>query len=351
MELSLDLSLAREPRPVSEFFREVSGIPDRDERLSKLDDYVARLEEEMGKIDPFKRELPLCMLLLNDAMERLKEERLQCKEMEFIRPKRNSDKDKRAEVENKDSCDQRKWISSPDQNLDQYATEKNPIEPCSYKKKGGAFLPFGLHRAPPKEGKDSSPISRLTLSTPGSMLASPDNDNIKKLSFEAPFSTDHEKLQKSPQQAQQHRLQQHQLRKQRRCWSPELHRRFVEALEQLGGAQVATPKQIRELMQVEGLTNDEVKSHLQKYRLHVRRIPSPSAAVENGLSLVQERSGVDHSELRTSESDSPQGPLLACASARAASSAGGGSAEMTDEEENSEGHSWITVLGEKITAH
>lgn len=26
---------------------------------------------------------------------------------------------------------------------------------------------------------------------------------------------------------------------------------------------VATPKQIRELMQVEGLTNDEVKSHLQ----------------------------------------------------------------------------------------
>lgn len=25
----------------------------------------------------------------------------------------------------------------------------------------------------------------------------------------------------------------------------------------------ATPKQIRELMQVEGLTNDEVKSHLQ----------------------------------------------------------------------------------------
>lgn len=26
---------------------------------------------------------------------------------------------------------------------------------------------------------------------------------------------------------------------------------------------VATPKQIRELMKVEGLTNDEVKSHLQ----------------------------------------------------------------------------------------
>ena len=30
---------------------------------------------------------------------------------------------------------------------------------------------------------------------------------------------------------------------------------------------VATPKQIRELMKVDGLTNDEVKSHLQVSRL------------------------------------------------------------------------------------
>uniref|UniRef100_A0A453BPA5 HTH myb-type domain-containing protein n=1 Tax=Aegilops tauschii subsp. strangulata TaxID=200361 RepID=A0A453BPA5_AEGTS len=31
----------------------------------------------------------------------------------------------------------------------------------------------------------------------------------------------------------------------------------------LGMIAVATPKQIRELMKVDGLTNDEVKSHLQ----------------------------------------------------------------------------------------
>ncbi|KAL2525227.1 HTH myb-type domain-containing protein [Abeliophyllum distichum] len=61
----------------------------------------------------------------------------------------------------------------------------------------------------------------------------------------------------------QSNLRNGQQRKQRRCWSRELHRRFVNALQQLGGAQAATPKQIRDLMQVDGLTNDEVKSHLQ----------------------------------------------------------------------------------------
>nr|XP_043624664.1 transcription factor HHO3-like isoform X2 [Erigeron canadensis] len=75
-------------------------------------------------------------------------------------------------------------------------------------------------------------------------------------------------------------------RKTRRCWSPELHRRFLHALQQLGGAHVATPKQIRELMKVDGLTNDEVKSHLQKYRLHTRR-PSPTIHNNNNPQTPQ----------------------------------------------------------------
>lgn len=76
-------------------------------------------------------------------------------------------------------------------------------------------------------------------------------------------------------------------RKARRCWSPDLHRRFVNALQMLGGSQVATPKQIRELMKVDGLTNDEVKSHLQKYRLHTRRPgPSPQPTGTPGPQLV-----------------------------------------------------------------
>ncbi|WOH15468.1 hypothetical protein DCAR_0935009 [Daucus carota subsp. sativus] len=66
--------------------------------------------------------------------------------------------------------------------------------------------------------------------------------------------------------------------KARRHWSPDLHRLFLAAIEELGGAFVATPKQIKEKMKVDGLTNDEVKSHLQKYRFHER--PSSSSSTQ-----------------------------------------------------------------------
>ena len=49
-------------------------------------------------------------------------------------------------------------------------------------------------------------------------------------------------------------------------WTPQLHRRFKEAVEHLGGATNATPKAIVAAMQVKDLTVYHVKSHLQKYR-------------------------------------------------------------------------------------
>ncbi|XP_073031149.1 transcription factor HHO3-like [Primulina eburnea] len=66
------------------------------------------------------------------------------------------------------------------------------------------------------------------------------------------------------------------LRKERRFWSPDLQTRFVQSLHQLGGSHVATPTRIRELLKVDGLTVNEVKNHLQNYRLHKRSRPSPS---------------------------------------------------------------------------
>jgi SHAQKYF class myb-like DNA-binding protein len=54
-------------------------------------------------------------------------------------------------------------------------------------------------------------------------------------------------------------------------WTPELHRRFVQAVEQLG-VEKAIPSRILELMGVQCLTRHNIASHLQKYRSHRRHL-------------------------------------------------------------------------------
>ncbi|GKD39825.1 Myb-like transcription factor family protein, partial [Tanacetum coccineum] len=52
-------------------------------------------------------------------------------------------------------------------------------------------------------------------------------------------------------------------RKQPKKWPTDLHRMFVNAVVHLGGSKAASPAKITALLKVNGLTNDEIKSHLQ----------------------------------------------------------------------------------------
>ncbi|KAI3985966.1 hypothetical protein MKX01_039048 [Papaver californicum] len=70
------------------------------------------------------------------------------------------------------------------------------------------------------------------------------------------------------------------VKKPRVVWSIELHQQFVSAVNQLG-INKAVPKKIVELMNVPGLTRENVASHLQKYRLYLKRV---SGGTKNGFS-------------------------------------------------------------------
>ncbi|RDX63539.1 Transcription factor HHO5, partial [Mucuna pruriens] len=356
MDLSLDLTLGFVPKPISLFLGDVSGNRDKPEKVATLDGFVQRLENELNKVEAFKRELPLSMLLLNDgaclplfftyiivvrfffdndfaghaAIARLKEEKLKCSGMqdppvtvtvseEFVPLKTISCEN---EIENENgSCEKKNWMSS----AQLWSTEKTK----SRNEEDDRSVPVnpikGNSCAPRKEG---SQVPRFSLMTPASEAS---HSNSKSVCGDNSSGSSLRRVEVQSQPQLPQHMQQNP-RKQRRCWSPELHRRFVDALQQLGGAQVATPKQIRELMQVEGLTNDEVKSHLQKYRLHVRRFPISSA--DNGSWMVQDECG-DKSKGSLSQSGSPQGPLtplLLGGSVKGLSSPGRNSVDAEDEQ-------------------
>lgn len=381
LEMSLDLKPSYVPETINGFLREVSMIGDVTERLDKVDQFVKRLEEEMEKIELFKRELPLSIVLLKDAILVLKQESAQYRTKnahqpvleEFIPLRREtggentqdntSTHNNQADEEEDSSRDKKNWMSSvqlwsadksptttaQNCNLNQSQTlvsesqkgddKRNKLfcDDLTYPSKKG-FVPM-IHTYPnfPELGRK---VDRdQVVSVPGLSLVTPGIKHSKQDSISSGLNSTFggNRISSSSSNVQSNVRtgnQQPTSRKQRRCWSPELHRRFVDALTQLGGPQVATPKQIRELMQVDGLTNDEVKSHLQKYRLHTKRAPNKSSnsTNENKNSFSNSWASQDSSKPSNSPSGSPQGPL------QFPGITGGDSMEE-EEDEKSESHS------------
>ncbi|PWZ31808.1 Transcription factor NIGTH1 [Zea mays] len=335
-----------------------------EQTTQKLREFLARLEEERLKIDAFKRELPLCMQLLNHAMESYRQQ-LEAYQMgslqgaparplvlEEFMPLKNIGIDAAADKMGNPTSEKASWMESaqlwngPAATADVAArgpqTPKESAE-CAHGAAGaghgqrnggggGAFLPFAKDKTASVAEGAAAALPELALAPADKDAA--DADRKPYLDAAAAGSNNGGVLgarrdvvqsgvvKPAPEGQQAAPPQTH--RKARRCWSPELHRRFVNALQILGGAQgtdtgmpqtlcyvrqnakrmhacpmimtnntgflltkVATPKQIRELMKVDGLTNDEVKSHLQKYRLHTRRpMPAPPAPATAAPQLV-----------------------------------------------------------------
>ncbi|KAH7569867.1 hypothetical protein JRO89_XS05G0010200 [Xanthoceras sorbifolium] len=266
------------------------------QKMQRCHEYVEALEEEKRKIQVFQRELPLCLELVTQAIEACKKElsgattteymqgQSECSEQtssdapvleEFIPLKRtcssqdNDEEHSHEPTTTTNTSDKKKsdwlrsvqlWNQSPDPPPKEDLPRKTAV--VEVKRNGGAFQPFHREKS---AGKTDQSVAKPISNPPVPAAAtSSTTETVSK------GSAGNSKREDKESQSSQ--------RKQRRCWSPELHRRFLHALQQLGGSHAATPKQIRELMKVDGLTNDEVKSHLQKYRLHTRR---PSQSIHN----------------------------------------------------------------------
>ncbi|TKY73220.1 Transcription factor BOA [Spatholobus suberectus] len=304
-ELSMDYKPYSYSTPLKSF-------ADQTDQTYKLEEFLSRLEEERLKIDAFKRELPLCMQLLTNAVEASRQQLQAFRSNQGTRPVleefipiKHSNSHQESTEKASNITDKANWMTSAQlwsqasEGTKPQSTVASPKEGADIgfsispklaldnkHRNGGAFLPFskernlchGLRGLPElalassekemeKKCEEAEKCSKRENSGKGGSCEGV-ADQGKSAAVASEAQTTNTTTTTTNTTGQTHR-------KARRCWSPDLHRRFVNALQMLGGSQVATPKQIRELMKVDGLTNDEVKSHLQKYRLHTRR-PAPS---------------------------------------------------------------------------
>ncbi|CAH2045482.1 unnamed protein product [Thlaspi arvense] len=290
--------------------KNISNMKNYNEKRGRCCEYIEALEEERRKINVFQRELPLCLELVTQAIEAYKKEisgttmenvygQSECSEqttgecgaiLDLFVPIKHSPTSIEGEEEEVDEHDD----DDDDDDDDEHESHETDIDFDDKNMKSEWLKSVQLWNQP-----DAVPSKKLERSQqesgtvveaikgndnraashrlPCYKTSNGENDDTKSLATISGGSGPQKKeAEKNIGGSSSGRGR----RKQRRCWSQELHKRFLNVLKQLGGPHVATPKQIRELMKVDGLTNDEVKSHLQKYRLHTKR---PSQTISNNI--------------------------------------------------------------------
>ncbi|KAK6133862.1 hypothetical protein DH2020_032412 [Rehmannia glutinosa] len=225
--------------------------------MQRCQDYIHALEEERSKIRVFQRELPLCLELVTQAIEACKQQlsgttteynlngQSECSEQtsspvleEFIPIKRDSshsgdeeeeEESKKPDGKNSNDKNMKKsdwlrsvqlWNQTPDPPPKEDSPRKVSVTEVKRNGSSGAFHPF-------KKEKIScvGPAGNAIITT----TKGPENSSATPASTSSTAGTGGGGGNKKEEKEGQSR-------KARRCWSPELHRRFLQALNQLGGS-------------------------------------------------------------------------------------------------------------------
>ncbi|XP_039027355.1 transcription factor HHO6-like isoform X2 [Hibiscus syriacus] len=226
LEISLSLKPTYVPKSLSSLLFELSRIDNEYYKLSVLSDYIRKHEDELTRVEALKHELPQSYLLLMEAIEKLKEEFLNIKKN--LQTKREI-QEIRCSATEEDCVNKQKTLN----NSDMYETLslkgsnlKEIQQPCNQERSMEGLL---------LACKESGWVDSLGSSSSGkekeaaAIVESSRNYNqgflyLIKKEDEGLYNYDGPKP-----------LTQSIWKNNRICWSSELHSRFLEALNMVGG--------------------------------------------------------------------------------------------------------------------
>uniref|UniRef100_A0A803Q8W0 HTH myb-type domain-containing protein n=1 Tax=Cannabis sativa TaxID=3483 RepID=A0A803Q8W0_CANSA len=230
LELTLSLKPSYVPQTLTSLLSDLAKIDDVEKKISILNDYLKKYEEELSQIKDLRYDVPQCMLLLMDAIEIVKDEITK--------------------------TTMRKVVYD-DQDISVLYDYNHHLDGHKLKRRVSEFLTSKKETYQNDYRNDEMQMKDIII-----------NNTINKNNAEQELLLDSNWKGTTIT---------------RRTWTPPLHLKFLQALDVLGGHEVATPKQIKEQMKVENLTNDQVKSHLQKYRLHLKSFPPAPVTPPNQI--------------------------------------------------------------------